>query len=206
MARYTGPTCRLARRERADLGLKSNVRALKEKCNLEQPPGMQTQSRSRLSDYGVQLREKQKLRRIYGVLERQFRRYFREAARRKGSTSSLLLRMLETRLDNVVYRMGFASTRAEARQIVRHRGIIVDDKVVNIPSYEVRPGQTVGIAKRAKEQDRIASALDLSKQRATCAWLEVDVPSLTGVFKAYPEREEFAGDTREQLVVELYSR
>lgn len=206
MARYRGPTCKLARREGTDLFLKSGVKALEGKCKLETPPGGPGQRRSRLSDYGIQLREKQKLRRMYGVLERQFRTYYKKASKFKGSTGENLLRMLESRLDNVVYRMGFASTRAEARQLVSHRGIAVNERVVNIPSYQVKAGDRIAVRERAKSQTRIKAALDIAGQVGFPEWVEVDDKNMQGVLKALPEREEILPDINENLVVELYSK
>ncbi|HEX6993849.1 MAG TPA: 30S ribosomal protein S4 [Gammaproteobacteria bacterium] len=206
MARYRGPTCKLARREGTDLFLKSGVKPLESKCKLEVPPGGQGQRRGRLSDYGLQLREKQKLRRMYGVLERQFRNYYKKASKVKGSTGENLLRMLEARLDNVVYRMGFAATRAEARQLVAHRGIAVNDKVVNIPSYQVKAGDKIAVRDRAKSQTRIKAALEIAGQVGFPEWVEVDGEKMQGVLKALPEREEILPDINENLVVELYSK
>jgi small subunit ribosomal protein S4 len=206
MARYRGPTCKLARREGTDLFLKSGVKPLESKCKLEVPPGGQGQRRGRLSDYGVQLREKQKLRRMYGVLERQFRNYYKKATMVKGSTGENLLRMLEARLDNVVYRMGFASTRAEARQLVAHRGIAVNEKVVNIPSYQVKAGDKISVRDRAKSQTRVKAALEIAGQVGFPEWVEVDGDKMQGVLKALPEREEILPDINENLVVELYSK
>jgi len=206
MARYRGPTCKLARREGTDLFLKSGVKPLESKCKLEVPPGGQGQRRGRLSDYGLQLREKQKLRRMYGVLERQFRNYYKKASRIKGSTGENLLRMLEARLDNVVYRMGFASTRAEARQLVAHRSIAVNDKVVNIPSYQVKAGDKISVRDRAKSQTRIKAALEIASQVGFPEWVEVDGEKMQGVLKALPERDEILPDINENLVVELYSK
>ncbi len=206
MARYRGPTCKLARREGTDLFLKSGVKPLESKCKLEVPPGGQGQRRGRLSDYGLQLREKQKLRRMYGVLERQFRNYYKKASKVKGSTGENLLRMLEARLDNVVYRMGFASTRAEARQLVAHRGIAVNDKVVNIPSYQVKAGDKISVRDRAKSQTRIKAALEIASQVGFPEWVEVDGEKMQGVLKALPERDEILPDINENLVVELYSK
>ena len=174
MARYLGPTCKLSRREGTDLFLKSGVRALDTKCKTETAPGQHGQRRGRLSDYGVQLREKQKVRRIYGVLEKQFRNYYKEAARRRGATGENLLQLLECRLDNVVYRMGFGATRAEARQLVSHSGILVNGKKVNVPSYQVAPGDMVSVRERAKNQLRIQSAMTLAAQRGGVEWMEVD--------------------------------
>jgi small subunit ribosomal protein S4 len=206
MARYRGPTCKLARREGKDLFLKSGLKPLEQKCKLEVPPGGAGQRRTRLSDYGVQLREKQKLRRMYGVLERQFRTYYKKATKVKGSTGENLLRMLEARLDNVVYRMGFASTRAEARQLVGHRGIAVNGDIVNIPSYQLKAGDTIAVRDRAKEQLRIKSALSIASQVGFPEWVEVDDQKMQGKLKALPERDEILPDINENLVVELYSK
>jgi small subunit ribosomal protein S4 len=206
MARYRGPTCKLARREGTDLFLKSGVKPLESKCKLEVPPGGPGQRRTRLSDYGVQLREKQKLRRMYGVLERQFRNYYKKASKVKGSTGENLLRMLESRLDNVVYRMGFAATRAEARQLVAHRGIAVNEQVVNIPSYQVKAGDKIAVRERAKSQTRVKAALEIAGQVGFPEWVEVDGENMQGVLKALPERDEILPDINENLVVELYSK
>src|SRR5690554_2332918 len=206
MTRYIGPKCKLSRREGTDLFLKSGVRALESKCNIETPPGMHGARRSRLSEYGVQLREKQKVRRIYGVLEKQFRNYYKHAARIKGATGENLLQLLECRLDNVVYRMGFGSTRAESRQLVSHKAILVNDKVVNIPSYQVKPGDVVSVREKARNQLRVKGGLDLSAQRAPVQWVEVDSKKMSGVFKALPERTELSSDINENLIVELYSK
>ncbi len=206
MARYRGPTCKLSRREGTDLFLKSGVKPLESKCKLEIPPGGLGQRRSRLSDYGIQLREKQKLRRMYGVLERQFRNYYQKAARGRGSTGENLLRMLESRLDNVVYRMGFASTRAEARQLVSHKGISVNEHIVNVPSYQLKAGDKISVRERAKAQTRIKSALDIATQVGLPEWVEVNEKAMEGVLKALPEREEILPDINENLVVELYSK
>src|SRR5690554_59416 len=187
MARYIGPKCKLSRREGTDLGLKSGVRPLDSKCKLETPPGQHGAARrGRVSDYGLQLREKQKVRRIYGVLERQFRNYYAEADRRRGPTGEELLRLLESRLDNVVYRMGFGSTRAEARQLVSHRAIQVNGRTVNIPSYQVKPGDVVAVRERAKNQPRIQAALELAQQGGFVGWVEVDAKKMEGTFKAQP--------------------
>lgn len=206
MARYTGPTCKLARREGTDLFLKSGVRALDSKCKAEIPPGQHGSQRSRLSDYGVQLREKQKLRRIYGVLEKQFRSYYKEAARRKGATGENLLVLLESRLDNVVYRLGFASTRAEARQLVAHKSIMVNGSVVNICSYQVTAGDVVSVREKAKKQTRIQSAIKLAEQRSDVGWIDVDAAKMEGVFKNVPDRDELPAEINENLIVELYSK
>lgn len=207
MARYIGPKCKLARREGTDLFLKSPVRALETKCKLEQKPGQHGASRrARMSDYALQLREKQKLRRIYGVLERQFRNYYKKAAQRKGSTGENLLQLLECRLDNVVYRMGFAVTRAQARQLVGHKAIMVNGETVNIPSYQVTAGDVVALRNKAKKQMRIQEALTVSQQVGLVDWVEVDTKKLEGVFKTVPERSDLAQDINEHLVVELYSK
>ena len=206
MARYLGPKCKLSRREGTDLFLKSGVRPLESKCKFEVPPGGAAQRRPRLSDYGLQLREKQKLRRMYGVLERQFRNYYKKAAQLKGSTGENLLRLLEGRLDNVVYRMGFASTRAEARQLVSHKGIEVNGKVVNIPSLQVGAGDSVGIREKAKKQLRIQSAMEIAGQVGLPEWVEVDAKKMAGVLKALPDRQDILPDINENLVVELYSK
>ncbi len=207
MARYLGPTCKLARREGTDLFLKSGVRPLESKCKIDTPPGQQGQGRrARLSNYGMQLREKQKLRRMYGVLERQFRNYYKKAARQRGATGENLLRMLESRLDNVVYRMGFAATRAEARQIVSHKSIAVNGSLVNIPSYQVQTGDVISVREKAMKQGRIQSAMGIASQVGLPEWVEVDEKKLTGTFKAVPDRQEFLPDINENLVVELYSK
>ncbi len=206
MARYLGPKCKLSRREGTDLFLKSGIRPLETKCKLEVPPGGAAQRRPRLSDYGMQLREKQKLRRMYGVLERQFRNYYKKAARLKGSTGENLLRLLEGRLDNVVYRMGFASTRAEARQLVSHKGIQVNGKLVNIPSLQVSAGDAIGVREKAKKQLRIQSALEIAVQIGLPEWVDVDAKKMAGTLKTLPDREEILPDINENLVVELYSK
>jgi small subunit ribosomal protein S4 len=206
MARYLGPKCKLSRREGTDLFLKSGVRALDSKCKAETVPGVHGARRGRLSEYGLQLREKQKVRRIYGVLERQFRSYYKEAARRKGATGENLLQLLEGRLDNVVYRMGYGSTRAEARQVVSHRQITVNGQVVNIPSYQVQAGDVVAVREKAKNQLRIKHALELAGQRAPVEWVEVDAAKMEGTFKSLPERSDLSADINEHLIVELYSK
>lgn len=206
MARYLGPKCKLSRREGTDLFLKSGVRQLESKCRIESAPGQHGQKRGRLSDYGLQLREKQKLRRMYGVLERQFRRYYQEASRRKGSTGENLLQLLECRLDNVVYRMGFAVTRAEARQLVGHKAILVNGKIVNIPSYQVQAGDVIEVRERAKKQLRIQNAMQIAGQVGRVEWVDVDEKTFKGVFKNVPERSDLLPDINENLVVELYSK
>lgn len=206
MARYLGPKLKLSRREGTDLFLKSGVRAIDSKCNIETAPGQHGARRGRLSDYGVQLREKQKVRRMYGVLEKQFRNYYGEAARRRGNTGENLLQLLEQRLDNVVYRMGFASTRAEARQLVSHKAILVNGQVVNIPSFNVSAEDVVSVREKAKKQARIAAALELSEQREKPTWIEVDGKAMEGTFKRVPERSDLSAEINEQLIVELYSK
>ena len=206
MARYLGPTCKLARREGTDLLLKSGVRSLEDKCKAETPPGQHGQRRTRLSDYGVQLREKQKVRRMYGVLEKQFRGYYKEAARLKGATGENLLQLLESRLDNVVYRMGFGSTRAEARQLVSHKAIQVNGATVNVASYQVAAGDVISVRLKSKNQLRIKSALELAGHRAPVEWIEVNSEKLEGQFKHKPERSELPPEINESLIVELYSK
>ena len=210
MARYIGPTCKLARREGADLSLKSPARALDSKCKLEQKPGQHGAAgakRGRLSDYGVQLREKQKVKRIYGLLARQFRSYYQKASSQKGNTGENLLRLLETRLDNVVFRMGFAVTRAAARQLVSHAGVRVNGKKVNLPSYQIRPGDEVALSERAKGQLRVQESLTLSQEMDLApTWVEVDAKKATGLFKALPERSDLPSDINESLIIELYSK
>jgi len=206
MARYLGPKCKLSRREGTDLFLKSGVRPIDSKCKAETIPGQHGARRGRLSDYGVQLREKQKVRRTYGVLEKQFRGYYKEAARLKGATGENLLQLLECRLDNVVYRMGFGSTRAEARQLVAHKSITVNGEVVNIASYRVSEGDSVAIRQKAKEQLRIKSALELAAQRNAIDWVTVDQSKLEGQFTRKPEREDLPSEINENLIVELYSK
>ena len=207
MARYTGPKCKLARREGTDLFLKSARRSLDSKCKLDTKPGQHgVKSGMRQSDFGNQLREKQKLRRMYGLMERQFRRYFAEAQRRKGSTGTNLLQLLESRLDNVVYRMGFGSTRAEARQLVTHCAIMVNGKSLNVPSAVLKAGDVVTVAEKSKGQLRIQDALQLAEKVGFPLWVEVDAKKMTGTFKGAPDRSEFAQDINESLVVELYSK
>jgi small subunit ribosomal protein S4 len=206
MARYLGPKLKLSRREGTDLFLKSGVRAIDTKCKIETIPGQHGARRGRLSDYGVQLREKQKVRRIYGILEKQFRNYYTEAARIKGNTGENLLQLLEKRLDNVVYRMGFASTRAEARQLVSHKAIVVNGQVVNIPSFTVKADDVVSVREKAKTQARIVAALELADQREKPLWVEVDNKKMEGVFKRIPDRSDLSAEINEQLIVELYSK
>ena len=207
MARYTGPRCKLSRREGTDLCLKSSRRALDSKCKLDTRPGQHGRtSGTRTSDYGKQLREKQKVKRTYGVLERQFRRYFAEAERRKGNTGETLLQLLECRLDNVVYRMGFGSTRAEARQLISHKAILVNGRMLNIPSAQVRSGDVVAVREKSRTQARIQDSLNLADQTGFPDWVSVDKVKMEGTFRQAPDRSEIAADINESLVVELYSR
>ena len=206
MARYLGPKLKLARREGTDLFHKSGVRPIDSKCKFEQVPGQHGARRGRLSDYAIQLREKQKVRRIYGVLEKQFRNYYKKADRQKGATGENLLRLLEQRLDNVVYRMGYGSTRNESRQLVSHKSILVNGIKVNIPSYQVRPDDVVAVVEGAKKQLRIQNALQLAAQRAAVEWVDVDSTKMEGVFRRTPERDELPTEINENLIVELYSK
>ena len=206
MARYLGPKCKLMRREGTDLFLKSRARPVDEKCKMDKLPGQTQERRRRLSDYGVQLREKQKVRRLYGVLEKQFRNYYATADRQKGPTGENLLQLLERRLDNVVYRMGFGSTRNEARQLVSHKAIEVNGKVVNIPSYLVKPEDVITVREKARKQVRIQNALALAEQYGFPDWVEVDVKGMKGTFKRIPERSDLPAEINEQLIVELYSK
>lgn len=206
MARYLGPKLKLSRREGTDLFLKSGVRAIESKCKIDTAPGQHGARKPRLSDYGSQLREKQKVRRMYGILERQFRNYYKEANRLKGNTGENLLVLLEGRLDNVVYRMGFAATRAEARQLVSHKSIVVNGQVVNIPSYQVSVDDVVAVREKSKKQARIKASLELATQREKPTWLDVDVTKMEGVFKRIPERSDLSADINEHLIVELYSK
>ena len=207
MARYLGPKAKLSRREGTDLLLKSSRRSIADKAKFDSKPGQHVRtSGQRTSDYGLQLREKQKVKRMYGVLERQFRRYFAEADRRRGNTGSNLLSLLESRLDNVVFRMGFASTRAEARQLVSHKAMTVNGQSVNIPSYLVKPADVIAVREKSKKQARILEALELASAAGFPAWVDVSKDKTEGVFKKAPDRDEFAGDVNESLIVELYSR
>jgi small subunit ribosomal protein S4 len=206
MARYTGPTCKLARREGTDLSLKSRARSLDTKCNLEKVPGQAGDRRRRVSDYGLQLREKQKVRRIYGIMEKQFRNYYKKAAGTKGATGENLLQLLERRLDNVVYRMGFGSTRAEARQLIGHKGILVNGKTCNVPSYQVGEDDQIAVREKARQQVRVQNAVALAEQYGFAEWIEVDVNALKGVFKRVPDRADLPADINESLIVELYSK
>jgi len=209
MARYIGPTCKLARREGADLSLKSPARAIDSKCKLEQKPGQHgaVAKKGKLSDYATQLREKQKVKRIYGLLERQFRSYYTKASRKKGNTGETLLQMLEQRLDNVVYRMGFAVTRPQARQLVSHKGVLVNGKSVNLPSYQIKAGDSVELTEKAQKHLNVQEALNLSQQMDLVpSWCEVDAKKFAGVFKAVPDRADLPSDINEALIVELYSK
>jgi small subunit ribosomal protein S4 len=207
VARYTGPKAKLSRREGTDLFLKSARRSLADKCKLDSKPGQHGRiSGARTSDYGKQLREKQKVKRMYGILERQFRRYFEEAERRKGNTGENLLALLECRLDNVVYRMGLASTRAEARQLVSHKAVSVNGQTVNVPSVQLKPNDVVALREKARKQARVQDALNLAEQGGFPAWVSVDKTKMEGVFKQVPDRGDIAADVNESLIVELYSR
>jgi len=206
MARYIGPKCKLSRREGTDLFLKSRVRSLESKCNMEKQPGQTTDRRRRLSDYGLQLREKQKMRRMYGIMEKQFRNYYKSAARLKGATGDNLFQLLEKRLDNVVYRMGLGSTRAESRQLISHKAILVNGKVVNVASYQVSADDEIEVREKAKKQARIQSSLTLSEQYGVVDWIEMDSKAMKGTFKRVPDRSELPAEINEQLVVELYSK
>tara|TARA_B100000676_G_scaffold299770_1_gene344540 strand:- start:503 stop:1126 length:624 start_codon:yes stop_codon:yes gene_type:complete len=207
VARYIGPKCKLSRREGRDLLLKSGIRSHDSKCKSETVPGQHGRTRRpRISDYGVQLREKQKVRRIYGVMEKQFKTYYKQAARKKGVTGDNLLQMLESRLDNVVYRMGFASTRAEARQLVSHKAVLVNDKKVNIPSYQLSPGDNISLTNKAQLQSRVKQSIEIAKNREECDWVDVNEGIFSGVYKALPERSLLDTDINENLIIELYSK
>ncbi|WP_419620876.1 30S ribosomal protein S4 [Thiolapillus sp.] len=206
MARYLGPKCKLSRREGTDLFLKSRGKSLEGKCKLDQRPGQHGTKRTRTSDYALQLRAKQRMRRIYSVLEKQFRNYYKKAALQKGSTGENLLNLLEGRLDNVVYRMGFAATRAEARQLVSHKAILVNGSINNIPSCQVAPGDVISIREKAKKQQRIIDALTVAEQYGMPSWVEVNVKEMSGTFKSLPDRVDLGSEINEQLVVELYSK
>jgi len=208
MAKYTGPTCKLSRREGTDLGLKSGLRSLDSKCKLDQLPGQASgMRRAKMTDYGMQLREKQKVRRMYGVLEKQFVNYYKKANRMKGSTGENLLQLLECRLDNVVYRMGFGCTRAEARQMTNHKLITINGKVVNIPSYQVQAADVIAVREKAKKHSRVKVALELAPQtREAASWIDVDATKMEGVFTSVPERSDLPSEINEHLIVELYSK
>ena len=206
MARYLGPKLKLSRREGTDLFLKSGVRPIDSKCKIDNAPGQHGIRRGRLSDYAIQLREKQKVRRIYGVLEKQFRNYYKAADRKKGATGENLLKLLESRLDNVVYRMGYGSTRAESRQLVSHKAITVNGGIVNIASYQVKADDIVAVAEKSKGQLRIQAAMQLAAQRGQVDWVEVSAEKMEGTFKRLPDREELPAEINENLIVELYSK
>lgn len=206
MARYIGPKCKLARREGTDLFLKSGVQSHESKCKHDRLPGEQVARRSRLSDYGLQLREKQKVRRIYGVLEKQFLNYYKKAASKKGATGEVLLQLLEQRLDNVIYRLGFASTRAEARQLVSHKGVMVNGKILNVPSATISAGDIVSIREKSKKQVRIAQAIEIASQKGYSEWIEVDATKMEGSLKRIPDRADLPSEINESLIVELYSK
>lgn len=206
MARYLGPTCKLSRREGTDLFLKSRGKSLEGKCKLDQRPGQHGTKRTRNSDYAMQLRAKQRLRRIYGVLERQFSNYYKIADQKKGATGENLLNLLESRLDNVMYRMGFASTRAEARQLVSHKAFLINGATINVPSYQVSPGDVISVKEKAKKQQRIIDALTVTEQYGFPSWVEVNSKTMTGTFTSLPDRADLGSDINEQLVVELYSK
>ncbi|MBH32592.1 MAG: 30S ribosomal protein S4 [Gammaproteobacteria bacterium] len=207
MARYIGPKCKLIRREGYDLMLKSRARPLDSKCKIETHPGQHSDKKGRLSDYGLQLREKQKLKRMYGILEKQFRQYYKRAARKRGSTGENLLSFLECRLDNVIYRMGFGVTRAECRQLVSHKSILVNGKIVNIPSFQVSPNDIISIKEKSQSQARIKDSLASAEELGMMSeWVSVDIKKMEGVFKTIPERADLPPDINESLVVELYSK
>jgi small subunit ribosomal protein S4 len=206
MARYLGPKLKLSRREGTDLFLKSGVRPIDSKCKIDNAPGQHGIRRGRLSDYAIQLREKQKVRRIYGVLEKQFRNYYKAADRKKGATGENLLKLLESRLDNVVYRMGYGSTRSESRQLVSHKAVTVNGRIVNIASYQVKADDIVAVAEKSKGQLRIQAALQLAAQRGQVDWVEVNAEKMEGTFKRLPDREELPAEINENLIVELYSK
>ncbi len=206
MARYIGPKCKLSRREGRDLLLKSGVRPYEDKCRSETMPGQHGRRRGRISDFGIQLREKQKVRRIYGIMEKQFKQYYKKAAKSKEVTGNKLLQLLEGRLDNVVYRLGFASTRAEARQLVSHKAITVNDSLVNIPSYQLSPGDVISLSENGKQQSRVKLALENLSNREDCDWLELDASQFLGTYKTTPERDQLDSDINENLIIELYSK
>ncbi|XBC39661.1 MAG: 30S ribosomal protein S4 [Buchnera aphidicola (Chaetogeoica yunlongensis)] len=206
MAKYLGPKLRLSRREGTDLFLKSGIRSIDSKCKLDQLPGQHGIKRQRLSDYGIQLREKQKVRRLYGILESQFRNYYKRASRLKGNTGENLLYLLENRLDNVVYRMGFGATRSESRQLINHKSILVNNCIVNIPSYQVSSGDVVSVHTKSKLQSRIKASLELSEQREKSIWMEVNISKMEGIYKRFPERSDLSTEINEYLIVELYSK
>lgn len=206
MAKYLGSKLKLSRRECTDLNLKSGIRSIESKCKIEKLPGQHSIRKSRMSDYGLQLREKQKVRRIYGILERQFRNYYKKASKAKGNTGENLLELLESRLDNVVYRIGFGSTRAESRQLVNHKSIVVNNKTINIASYQVKPNDVITLSNKAKKQTRIKASLNLSEQKEKPCWIKVNTVTMEGIFKNVPDRNDLPADINEYLIVELYSK
>ena len=206
MARYLGPTCRLSRREGSDLGFKSGLKSIENKCRFNKLPGRFGDKRNKASEYCLQLREKQKLKRTYGLLEKQFKGYFERSLRIKGSSGENLLKLLEQRLDNVVFKMGFACTRAEARQLVSHRSVLVNDKLVSIASYQVSAGDSISIKQASKKQSRIQISMELVKNKGIPEWLEVDKDALTGIFLRSPTRSELPAEINDNLIIELYSK
>lgn len=207
MAKYLGPKLKLSRRENTDLFLKSGIRSIDSKCKFDRPPGQHSIRKPRFSDYGIQLREKQKVKRIYGILERQFANYYKKSARMKGNTGAILLQLLESRLDNVVYRLGFGTTRSEARQLVSHKSILVNNDIVNIASYQVMPNSIIQVHHKSFNQSRIRAALEIAdQQRESIPWVEIDSEKLKGLFKRQPERDELSAHIDEHLIVELYSK
>ncbi|AFA41029.1 30S ribosomal subunit protein S4 [Wigglesworthia glossinidia endosymbiont of Glossina morsitans morsitans (Yale colony)] len=206
MARYLGPMLKLSRREGTDLFFKSGIRVIETKCKIDQLPGQHGIKKPRLSDYGIQLREKQKVRRLYGILEKQFKRYYKKASRMKGNTGENLLKILENRLDNIVYRIGFGTTRAESRQLIVHKSITVNKKIINIPSYQLKINDVVQIHPNSKKQSRIQASIEISEQREKQSWIEVDLIKMQGILKKFPERSELSSEINEHLIVELYSK
>uniref|UniRef100_A0A1A9UKI6 Uncharacterized protein n=1 Tax=Glossina austeni TaxID=7395 RepID=A0A1A9UKI6_GLOAU len=206
MARYLGPMLKLSRREGTDLFFKSGIRVIETKCKIDQLPGQHGIKKPRLSDYGIQLREKQKVRRLYGILEKQFKRYYKKASRMKGNTGENLLKILESRLDNVVYRIGFGATRAESRQLISHKSIVVNKKIINIPSYQLKINDVVQVHPNSKKQSRIQAAIEISEQREKQSWIEVDLIKMQGILKKFPERSELSSEINEHLIIELYSK
>lgn len=206
MARYLGPMLKLSRREGTDLFFKSGIRVIETKCKIDQLPGQHGIKKPRLSDYGMQLREKQKVRRLYGILEKQFKRYYKIASRMKGNTGENLLKILENRLDNIVYRVGFGATRAESRQLVVHKSIMVNKKIINIPSYQIKLNDVIQIHPNSKKQSRIQAAIEISEQREKNSWIEVDLIKMQGILKKFPDRSELSSEINEHLIVELYSK
>lgn len=206
MARYLGPMLKLSRREGTDLFFKSGIRVIETKCKIDQLPGQHGIKKPRLSDYGMQLREKQKVRRLYGILEKQFKKYYKKASRMKGNTGENLLKILENRLDNIVYRIGFGTTRAESRQLIVHKSITVNKKIINIPSYQLKLNDVVQIHPNSKKQSRIQAAIEISEQREKHSWIEVDLIKMQGILKKFPDRSDLSSEINEHLIVELYSK